>query len=91
MAATAICGDGLSARMSATGVRTLDDANLREEPDEGLSDCTLARCGDGIQRLDRAEGEPGYEACDDGNEDDLRLATVCDGVCGDGSLRQRAP
>ena len=31
---------------------------------------TVARCGDSIVRDDLAEGEPGYEACDDGNEAD---------------------
>ena len=29
--------------------------------DACLSDCTLARCGDGVVRRDLAEDQPGYE------------------------------
>ena len=31
------------------------------------NDCDLATCGDGIQRIDLAENDEGYEGCDDGN------------------------
>ena len=62
-----------------------DDAN---EDDAGAcrNDCQLARCGDGMRRLDLQPGEDGAEACDDGNE--LRrigaLPRVFAPSCGDG-------
>ena len=46
------------------------------------------RCGDGIQRADRAAGEVGYEECDDGNavENDGCLSNCLEARCGDGIL-----
>ena len=35
-----------------------------------VPDREVAVCGDRVQRLDLMPGETGYEACDDGNEDD---------------------
>ena len=60
----------------------------RQHDDDGCtSACATARCGDGITRTDLAEGEPGFEVCDDGNEDnDDECTTVCAPRCGDGLL-----
>ena len=44
------------------------------------------RCGDGITRTDLAEGEPGFEVCDDGNEDNDDECTTGCARCGDGLL-----
>ena len=48
------------------------------------------RCGDGLLRVDRAVGERGYEACDDGNEDntDECLDDCSVARCGDGHVRE---
>ena len=46
----------------------------------------MAICGDGVTRIDLQQGEPGFEACDDGNEDDTDgcLTTCVEASCGDG-------
>ena len=45
----------------------------------------MARCGDGIVRGDRNEGQEGYEACDDGNLlDEDACTNACAARCGDG-------
>ncbi|HBU48069.1 MAG TPA: hypothetical protein DEB46_07130, partial [Myxococcales bacterium] len=48
----------------------------------------LARCGDGIRRVDVAVGSPGYEECDDGNrsQTDDCLVTCESAGCGDGHV-----
>ena len=43
--------------MTATATTTTKCRNL----------CLVARCGDGVRRQDVEAGQPGYEACDDGN------------------------
>ena len=52
--------------------------------------CRVARCGDGVRRLDIQEGGLGYEACDDGNanQTDACLTTCVAAACGDGLLRR---
>jgi cysteine-rich repeat protein len=55
-----------------------------------LNDCTAARCGDGFVRQDLREGQQGFEACDDGNNND---SDACNNSCRlgrDGSSRLRA-
>ena len=51
-----------------------------------LSDCQVARCGDGVLRTDRTPNDPDYEACDDGNDDDSDtcLSEAALRRCGDG-------
>jgi cysteine-rich repeat protein len=56
------CGNG----QLTPGLEECDDGN-REEGDACTNTCVLARCGDGVQRRDIAEGAVGFEACDDGN------------------------
>ena len=48
----------------------------------------MARCGDGLVREDLSEGDPGFEACDDGNEDDADtcLNNCQTARCGDGVI-----
>ena len=55
------CGDG----KIFLGIEECDDGN-QSNGDSCLQDCRKARCGDGFQRTDKAPGETGYEACDDG-------------------------
>ena len=52
--------------------------------------CRVARCGDGVRRVDLEEGQPGYEACDDGNDDDEdECRNNCTrSSCGDGELHE---
>ena len=48
------------------------------------------RCGDGVQRrASKTPSEEGFEACDDGNEDngDTCLNTCAAARCGDGMVR----
>ena len=80
-------GSRCSRRWLGTGGLLHRQNLLRSKP--GSNQCTLARCGDGFLRQDKSAGEIGYEACDDGNDDnrdactnDCRLA-----ACGDGELR----
>jgi cysteine-rich repeat protein len=51
-----------------------------------LVGCVAARCGDGVRRLDLSEDDAGYEACDDGDDDDSDncLSTCRAARCGDG-------
>ena len=65
-----------------------DDGNDADD-DACLSDCTLARCGDGITRADVVSGEPAYEGCDDGNTSntDACLNDCSAAACGDGLRR----
>ena len=46
-----------------------DDSN-ENNADACTNSCLFATCGDGVRRLDILEGEDGYEACDDGNQDE---------------------
>ena len=49
----------------------------------------MARCGDGIRRQDLAEGEAGFEQCDDGNsaDTDTCLTSCLSARCGDGFVQ----
>jgi cysteine-rich repeat protein len=58
----AVCGDGFVHE----GVEQCDDTNA-DGADACLNDCSEARCGDGVLRLDLQHGLPGFEECDDGN------------------------
>ena len=84
------CGDGILAEANG---EECDDGN-ENNTDECVDNkedirCQLARCGDGFLRQDLAEGEDGYELCDDGNAvdgdgctNDCQLPR-----CGDGVVR----
>ncbi len=74
------CGDGLIWE----GEEECDDQNQAANDDCIL--CQAAYCGDGHRREDLAEGEAGYEACDDANDqdDDACLAGCVASRCGDG-------
>jgi cysteine-rich repeat protein len=68
----AVCGDGI-----VEGAEACDDGNSRDD-DACLSNCELARCGDGALQV-------GVEACDDGNEVDEDDCVGCAlASCGDG-------
>ena len=77
------CGDG-----HLQGGEGCDDGNS-VETDACLSNCQMARCGDGVHRQDAPEGAPGFEACDDGDDDPRDQCTNrCQlARCGDGILR----
>ena len=69
-----------------------DDANANDA--DAAEHCENAACGDGITRLDKQPGEPGYESCDDQNDNqEDGCTTACDRHrCGDAIVRQdRAP
>ena len=78
-----VCGDGVLNRGEAC-----DDANDAQD-DACLSDCTLARCGDGVIRRDLGPRDEGYEICDDGNQidEDACTSECVVAVCGDGIVR----
>ena len=67
---------------------TCDDGNDIND-DACTNACQRAACGDGIVRMDLAEGTVGFEACDDANDDDEDACTsgCAVAVCGDGILR----
>jgi cysteine-rich repeat protein len=79
-----VCGDGIVQEVAG---EACDDANTREV-DGCLSDCTLARCGDGYLRADLPLDAEGYEFCDDGNGDegDACLSSCQVASCGDGEV-----
>ena len=67
-------GDGCSSgcRGRACGNNVVDPGEACDDGNQDQSDgctnlCRLAVCGDGHRRIDRVEGQEGYEACDDGN------------------------
>ena len=86
----------LLADLSARGLRNgradageaCDDGN-QDLTDACLSDCTLARCGDGVVRRDLAEDQPGFEFCDDANglQTDACLNNCTLARCGDGHVQ----
>jgi cysteine-rich repeat protein len=79
------CGDG-----SVDPSEECDDGN-RDDADACRDRCALARCGDGVPRLDlTSPSQEGYEECDDANGDDLDacLSTCRAASCGDGLLRR---
>ncbi|MEC7751268.1 MAG: DUF4215 domain-containing protein [Myxococcota bacterium] len=69
-----------------------DDGNTADD-DGCTTNCFVATCGDGIQRMDLQPGASGYEACDDGNlanNDNCR--NNCQVArCGDGIRRLDRP
>ena len=80
-----MCGDGV-----VNGVEECDDGN-RNSADACTNECAVARCGDGVARLDLSDGEAGYEACDDANavntdscRNDCALPSCGDGLISDG-------
>ena len=75
-----VCGDGI-----VQGNELCDDGNRNDE-DSCTNACLEARCGDGIQRVDLTESQPGFEYCDDGNASDTDAClTSCETArCGDG-------
>jgi cysteine-rich repeat protein len=77
---SARCGDFI-----IQAPETCDDGNAVNE-DGCTNDCALARCGDGIQRTDLTESQPGFEYCDDGNtsDTDACLSSCETARCGDG-------
>ena len=82
---TARCGDGVVQESLGEGC---DDGN-REDRDTCRNTCQLARCGDGVLRIDREAGAVDNEACDDGNNNDRDACTnSCEQArCGDGITR----
>jgi len=83
--------------------RELSNCNLDgvvdsgEECDDGNADafdgctntCHFARCGDGVLRIDLLPGEPGFEACEAGEEaGGVRCSSCSFGVCGDGVVNE---
>lgn len=81
-----ICGDGILYR----GVERCDDGDENSDAGRCTTRCVLATCGDGLLRTDLDEADPSFEACDDGNEDDLdSCRTNCSlAYCGDGLVRR---
>ena len=73
------CGDGIRRTdirdENAPTYEACDDGN-DNSADRCTNECTVARCGDGIRRLDLAEGQGGYEPCDDGEQNGTYLAPV---------------
>ncbi len=67
------CGDGV-----VSSGEDCDDGN-DDDTDACTNQCLEARCGDGFLRTDLSPGEPGYEACDDGNQNDREDA--CRNIC----------
>ena len=63
----ASCGNG-----SIEEGEACDDGTLINT-DGCSSGCALATCGDGITRSDLSAEDPQFEACADGNADDLSL------------------
>ena len=59
---TPSCGDGV-----VSDGEQCDDGN-RTNTDGCTNECIDATCGDGITRLDLAQGEPGFESYDDANQ-----------------------
>ena len=51
--------------------------------------CVVARCGDGITRMDMTPNHDDFEQCDDGNDDDQDdcLNDCQSARCGDGGRR----
>ncbi len=79
------CGDG-----TMDEDESCDDGN-EIDTDVCLNDCTVAGCGDGIRRTDLADGDEGFEQCDQGeaNSDDEPNACRmnCQSPsCGDGTM-----
>ncbi|NUP07660.1 MAG: DUF4215 domain-containing protein [Polyangiaceae bacterium] len=72
------CGDGFA---DPDLGEECDDGNF-DDTDQCLSDCTLAKCGDGIVQV-------GVEDCDDQNADDTDgcVAGCVAASCGDGFIR----
>ncbi|HBU49189.1 MAG TPA: hypothetical protein DEB46_12845, partial [Myxococcales bacterium] len=77
------CGDSL-----VHNQESCDDGNP-VETDACRSDCSLASCGDGVQRTDLSPDDDDYEECDDGNasETDACLSSCTLAICGDGFVR----
>lgn len=59
---------------------TCDDGNIIDD-DGCLTSCVVATCNDGVLRTDLAEGEEGYELCDDGDDNSNELADRCRTNC----------
>ena len=59
-----------------------DDGNP-DPADECTNLCRLARCGDGVVRIDLDPGAPDYEACEPTLDSDCSLRCSFD-RCGDG-------
>ena len=71
------------------GYEACDDGNS-DSDDACLTDCTAARCGDGIHRRDLNPAHPEFEECDDGNDsDEDECSTTCISLgCGNGRLNE---
>ena len=54
------------------GEEACDDGNDSNQ-DGCTTECELTRCGDGVVRNDLQFGMPGYEACDDGDNNDFNV------------------
>jgi len=67
-----VCGDG-----TVGATEACDDGN-ESDLDGCTSRCQLARCGDGIVRVDRPHGSPGFESCDDALGEE---STLCGPDC----------
>lgn len=65
-----------------------DDGNA-DATDDCTNTCHVARCGDGVLRIDRLPGEPGFEACEIGEElAGVRCSSCSFGRCGDGVVTE---
>jgi cysteine-rich repeat protein len=64
------------------GLEQCDDGN-KDDADDCLNTCLLARCGDGVVHPQRGE------ECDDGNDEDgdACVGACADAACGDGFLQ----
>jgi cysteine-rich repeat protein len=82
-AVPALCGNGIVEDDEAC-----DDGN-EQATDECTNDCAVARCGDGVTRMDRNANHDDFEQCDDGNDSDRDACrTSCRAaVCGDAIVR----
>lgn len=68
---------------------TCDDGNENDD-DACRNDCTFARCGDGVSRVDLTGDQAGFENCDDADSLDSNACTNrCElARCGDGIRRR---
>lgn len=69
------CGDGI-----VHNGEQCDDGNILED-DGCTARCRIATCGDGIVRNDLADGLPGAEQCDDGNDQEWVAGDACNNAC----------
>lgn len=81
------CGDAV---LQNEDQEECDEGGLNSDSGGCLSTCLFAQCGDGHTREDAELGTPGYEECDDANDDDedACIADCLLATCGDGFVQR---